>query len=408
MTVDITDGDALAPIYSDKGGFRKPLFYGNFDIDGHKSIFSEIVPENRAIRAKAVVPIFSMGNLRAGRGVFYECVDLWVQRMKQMQKSSEGKPVNVLELTRGLAVDVVTEYLFGRRFGGLDAEQHGQDADGMKASGMVNSFVAVGRYWYLPGWVFQWVEWLEGRFWPDHEAASSMEAVDDFVAGVVDEANEQREKGESTYQVRLLDAGLSVSETRAQCKDLIFAGTDSTGMNLATICFMLVKYPEKYEKLKQEVIESKSTEDEVLLLSYLRAVVSEGLRLAMANPSRLPRVVPGEGWTFKGTYFPGGTEVSCTPFELHLNGDIFDNPNEFRPERWLDANDEMRRDQIAFGLGPRQCIARNLASQELHCAVQRIAEEGVLDGARCCKEKIEILEWFNSKAVGGSLDLVWD
>ena len=205
ISVDIADGDALAPIYTDKGGFRKPLFYANFDIDGHKSIFSEIVPENRAVRAKAVLPIFSMGNLRQGRSVFYECVDLWVKNMKEARSSS--KPVNVLVLTRGLAIDVVSAYLFGRRFGGLDGAQHEKNAEGMKASGMVDSFVAVGRYWYLPGWAFQWVEWAEGKLRPNEEAERSMKAVDDFVAGVVDEATVQKDEGESTYQVRLLDAG---------------------------------------------------------------------------------------------------------------------------------------------------------------------------------------------------------
>jgi cytochrome P450 len=272
---------------------------------------------------------------------------------------------------------------------------------------MVNSFVAVGRYWYLPSWAFTWLEWAEAKLYPDWEVLTSMKIVDDFVAGVVDEAEVQKSAGTSTYQTRLLDAGISDSETRAQCKDLIFAGTDSTGMNIATICFMLAKHPDKYERLRKEVLEAKPTEDEVQSLPYLRGVVWEGLRLSMANPSRLPRVVPAGGWTFKGTHLPQGTEVSCTPYELHFNREVFDDPREFRPERWLDANDQMRRDSIPFGLGPRQCIARNLATMELCCAVQRLAEEDVLRGAKCCRDRIEILEWFNSKVIDERIELVW-
>ena len=57
--VDIADADAIQPIYVAKGGFMKAPCYANFDIDGHKSIFSTTNPEYRAPRAKAVVPMFS-------------------------------------------------------------------------------------------------------------------------------------------------------------------------------------------------------------------------------------------------------------------------------------------------------------------------------------------------------------
>ena len=37
--VDISDADAIQPIYVAKGGFLKAPCYANFDIDGHKSIY---------------------------------------------------------------------------------------------------------------------------------------------------------------------------------------------------------------------------------------------------------------------------------------------------------------------------------------------------------------------------------
>ena len=221
MSVDIADGEALNPIYVEKGGFRKATFYGNFDIDGHKSIFSELVPERRAIRAKAVVPMFSMASLRQGKDVIYDCVEKWVEAMKRAKAS--GKVVNVLDLTRGLAVDAVTAYLFGKSFGGVESVEGGAksgvDEERMSANGMVDSFVAVGRYWYLPSWAFGWVEYLESRLFPDKAGAASMSKVDGFVNAAVDDVVDSKDT--PTYQGRLLQAGLSISETRAQCKDLI-------------------------------------------------------------------------------------------------------------------------------------------------------------------------------------------
>jgi len=456
-SVDIADGEALQPIYVEKGGFLKAEFYGNFDIDGHKTIFSDVDPGHRARRAKAVAALFSTTSLRQGQDTIDDCVSKFVSRLQQ--ESAKGEPVNVLNLTRALALDVVSSYLLGKRYGGLDEDRdekkavkdevretakkekkHGTE---MSASGMVDTFVAVGRFWYLPSLAFQWLEWAETKLKADPEVVKSMELVDDFVGSVVDQAQSQLQQqpaGEKTtittttssivsFPARLLAAGLSPSETRAQCKDLVFAGTDSTGMNLATIVFHLARNPDIYARLQQELLHSKShTSDDgdhddhdatqSSSLPYLRAVVKEGLRLSMANPSRLPRVVPPTvasgtpGWTFKSTYFPPGTVVSCTPYSLHLNSLVFADAHTFNPSRWLSVSESsspsQSRDFIPFGLGSRQCIARNLATLELHSAVQKLVEADVLRGARACTDKIEILEWFNSRVIGEKVEIVWD
>lgn len=436
-SVDIADGAALATIYTEKGGFRKTDFYANFDIDGHKSIFSETDPASRAPRAKAVAALFSTTNLRQGQNVIYKCVDRFVDRlMEGKRENKQGKPLNVLNLTRGLAVDAVSSYLLGASYGALDEtgtheekravkkEVAGSPNDhhehGMSASGMVDCFVAVGRFWYLPPWAFKLMESLDAWWNSEEEVSKSLSLVDDYVSSVVSgaeaaiAASKSNEKTSAvthpltSYPCRLLQAGFTPSETRAQCKDLIFAGTDSTGMNLGTILFLLTRHPACYKKLRQQVLSASPSFDDLQSLPYLRGVVKEGLRLSMANPSRLPRVVPAMGWTFNDTYFPAGTVVSCTPYSLHLNPNVFEDPYEFKPERWNDPSEDMMRDAIPFGLGSRQCIARNLATVELFCAVERLARADALNGARTLKDKIEILEWFNSKVVGERVDLVWE
>ena len=67
----------------------------------------------------------------------------------------------------------------------------------------------------------------------------------------------------------------------------------------------------------------------------------------------------------------------------------------------------MQRDFIPFGLGSRQCIARNLAMTELVLATRAIVRENVLEGAQPVCEKIEYLEWFNSRIKGEKIELVW-
>lgn len=235
--VIISDGAALAPVYSEKGGFLKAPCYSNFDNEGHATIFSALDPAQRAPRSKAVVPIFSTVNIRSGNDKIQACVDRFVEKMKAQAESSRqtGTPVNVLNLSRALALDSVTSYLFGENFGACD-EEGGK----LSVSGFVDYFVAFGRFFYLPAWLFPTIERVTSYLWPWDDIEESGARVHSFVAGCVQNA----EADTSTFQGRLLKAGISSHETEVQCKDLIFAGTDSTGMNLGTICWYLAKQPD--------------------------------------------------------------------------------------------------------------------------------------------------------------------
>lgn len=94
---------------------------------------------------------------------------------------------------------------------------------------------------------------------------------------------------------------------------------------------------------------------------------------------------------------------------------MFKDPLVFNPERWLEnestdksAMELMNRDFIPFGLGSRQCIARNLAMMELTLAGKAIVEDGVLEGAQAVGDKVEIMEWFNSRVKGEEILLRWE
>lgn len=192
----------------------------------------------------------------------------------------------------------------------------------------------------------------------------------------------------------------------------------------------------RYAKLKAEILQAKkeNTDYDPSALPYLRACLRETLRLSMANPTRLPRVVPEGGWVYtpspdfsfrehepqkaapkekatqpKSYFLPAGTLVSLQIHTLHHNPAVFPDPYTFKPDRWLESPPEllerMGRDHIPFGLGSRQCIARNLAMMELNVAGAAILESEVLDGAKNVADKIEILEWFNSKVQGERIDI---
>lgn len=421
----IADGSCLAPIYSDKGGFGKAECYKNFNIDGFASLFSELRKDVRAPKAKSVLPLFSTSNLRQGEDVLKECVDRLVRRMRLDKEKAikTGQAVNILNLGRSLALDAVTAYLLGKSYGGLD--EHASEGKAatdmstnakhtMSASEFVDAFVGVGRFFYLPNWIFVLAELGAEKFFGTPETVSSMTKVDDFVKSVVYATDPDLS---TSYPARMLKAGLTREEVVAQCKDLMFAGTDSSGMNFSTLVWHLSRNPSVYATLKSEITSADPVVDPSTL-PYLRACIREALRLSMANPTRLPRVVPSEGWTYHCpsdgiTYrFPAGTLVSAQIHTLHFNAQVFPNPHTFNPSRWIDSDEKqlelMNRDFIPFGLGSRQCIARNLAMTELFLVGRAIVADGVLEGAKAVGDEVRILEWFNSRVVGEEILIRWD
>lgn len=238
--VDIADGAWLHLVYVKDGGLLKSSCYQNFDINGFPTLFSALDPAHRATRAKAVIGMFSQTGVREGKDKLSECVDRMVDRLKREKAEANGKPVNVLNIFRSLAVDMATSYLFDKRYNGIEEEK-------LSATEFVDNFVGAGRFFYLPNKIYKIVESVVTSL--DHkklDIARSNDMVEKFAANVVDTAATTLGEKSETYQARLLKAGISKEETIAQCLDLMFAGTDAVGMNLSVICCYLSQNPNKY------------------------------------------------------------------------------------------------------------------------------------------------------------------
>lgn len=108
-------------------------------------------------------------------------------------------------------------------------------------------------------------------------------------------------------------------------------------------------------------------------LPLLQALLQETLRLHAAIPGPQPRVTPEGGCTLgpEGEYgkIPGGIRISAQAWSLHRNADIFPEPESWKPERWLDADEEKLREMNrwfwAFGSGGRMCVGSNLAIYQM-------------------------------------------
>ncbi|KAL9586004.1 MAG: hypothetical protein Q9203_004017 [Teloschistes exilis] len=399
-TVDIADGAALGPIYVDKGGFLKTSHYHNFYVDGFPTIFSSTDPAYRAKKAKLVAPMFSNAAIHQGSDIINQCVDRFVSRIREARESSTSHSVELQEPARLLGLDVLASYLFRRPHPAITAKARGSDL----VLPWLNAFVDVGQFYYIPSRWFGYLVSLLEKWRPDRVLeAESANAVDEYAISL----SSNVDNNEGTFQGRLLSRGFSMEEVAAESKDVTFAGLHSFGSVLATTLWCLAKDTAVYDRLRDEILQSRDSGLDVQHLPLLQGVVKEGLRLAPANGTRFPRVVSSSGWNFDGYYFPPGTIVGVAAPQLLLNEKVFPDPTRFQPERWLKASAEMQRDFIPFSVGIRQCIARNLAMAELFMAVKKVVESDVLRGARPAQDKIEVWEWFNVAVKGNKIELLW-
>lgn len=106
------------------------------------------------------------------------------------------------------------------------------------------------------------------------------------------------------------------------------------------------------------------------------------MRLAPPIPALLQREALYGGVTIHHKHFPAGTDLAVTAMALGQNEAYYEDPAEFKPERWLspvankDGKDEdLKRAQSAFfvfAAGSRGCVGRNLAYIEMMTLFARL------------------------------------
>ena len=114
-------------------------------------------------------------------------------------------------------------------------------------------------------------------------------------------------------------------------------------------------------------------------LTYLDAVINESMRCFWITRFPMTRVTPPAGMTICGEYVPGGVDVGVWGDVIHRRKEVFgDDVDEFRPERWLGDQEEVKKMKQAlmpFGVGKYSCLGKNLARMLLVKLVPTLLRE---------------------------------
>ncbi|KAK0704506.1 cytochrome P450 [Lasiosphaeris hirsuta] len=170
--------------------------------------------------------------------------------------------------------------------------------------------------------------------------------------------------------------------------DQSLAATENNGIALTYVHYELARRPEVQSALRTELLAAEPdliTADNTFgdpkaieSLRLLDAIVTETLRIHPPAGAALPRTTPGPGTSTIGGFegIPPGVRVEARAWALHRNPDVFPEPEEWRPERWLGATPgqltEMKRWFWAFGSGPRMCTGNHFAMLSIKLAIAAI------------------------------------
>jgi cytochrome P450 family 135 len=173
------------------------------------------------------------------------------------------------------------------------------------------------------------------------------------------------------------DQPMTDVELRDELMTMLLAGHETTATGLAFAFDLLLHNPRVLHRLREELTASDDT--------YLDAVVTETLRLrpvidANARTLTKPRAIGG--WDL-----PAGIRVYPAIAVVHLRDDLYPQPHEFRPERFIDGEAESYA-WLPFGGGIRRCIGASLAQAEMTEVIRAVVSSVDLHPTRRDPESV--------------------
>lgn len=224
--------------------------------------------------------------------------------------------------------------------------------------------------------------------WPtprNRRADREFEVLDSLVYRIIEERRKQGDSNHSGDLLSLLMAAMdedgsqmTPQQLRDETMTLFLAGHETTALTLAWTWYLLSQNASAETRLQEElrnVLGGRAPEvADLARLPYLHVVVNEVLRLyppayLLARTSIAPCNIGGYD-------IPVGTTVLTSQWVMHRDARYFEEPDAFRPERWLDglADRLPAGVYLPFGDGPRRCIGQGFALLEAALVIGTLAQ----------------------------------
>ncbi|XP_022912077.2 cytochrome P450 4V2-like [Onthophagus taurus] len=174
------------------------------------------------------------------------------------------------------------------------------------------------------------------------------------------------------------DKNITEDFVSSQLIMMLAAAFDTTATTLSFLLYHLSIFPEIQQKAYDEVfamlgddINQPITNHHVKEMKYLDLVIKESMRMKASAPLFVRTL--NEDINYEGTILPKGLMVLMLPFMMHMDPDVYPEPEKFIPERFLVENLNPNRYSYApFNAGIRNCIGQKFAMLSMHVVLAKL------------------------------------
>ncbi len=327
--------------------------------DGLLTIDGEFHRRSRLI----MLPAFHREHIAASAEAIIE------ETTQALEQLEIGTRADLYVWTRRLAVRVAMRALFG-------VDPDGEQARSIDAAGLFEEALSFYSSDYF-------LRIFRGRLSPWARMQRAARKLDALIYSEISRRRATGERGQDILSL-LLDASdedgntLNDLQIRDEVMTLLFAGHDTTTSTVSFMFYELARHPEIAARLiaEQDAQLGGSTPTAAQLmsgeLSELEMVLEETLRKyppAWVGPRRSV-----EQFEFEGHVVPARAFVNYCSWASHHLPDVFDEPEQFRPERFgPEARAALPRGAyVPFGGGSRTCIGMRFGQLEVRTIATHI------------------------------------
>ncbi|XP_057975861.1 cytochrome P450 CYP82D47-like [Malania oleifera] len=292
--------------------------------------------------------------------------------------SSNALAVEMKQWFWDIALNTVFRIMAGKRFNDQDGEYAKIFRDFLELTG---AFVVADALPFL-----KWLD-LGGQ---QRRMRETGRRLDHIMEEWLEEHKRKRVAAEAapTEEQDFMDVMLSVVDgggvpsdydpdvfIKSTCLALVLGGSDTSTVTLVWALCLLLNNPHTLKKAQQELDTQVGRQQQlhgthIKHLVYVQAIIKETMRLYPAAPLGAPHESI-EDCIVGDHHVPAGTRLVVNLWKVHRDPQVWPDPDEFRPERFLTTHKDVdvrgqNFELIPFSSGRRMCPGVSFSLQVTH------------------------------------------
>ncbi|KAI5636308.1 cytochrome p450 domain-containing protein [Phthorimaea operculella] len=293
---------------------------------------------------------------------------------------SEGSPIDVNPLLALVVSNVICGITMSLRF------NHGDERftrlnnlieEGMRLFGEIHYGEYIPLYNYLPGKAQAQERIIRNRqemfkFYQtlidEHRETLDIDNARDLIDVYLIEIEKAKTEGRAGELFEGRDHELQLKQILG---DLFSAGMETIKSSLLWMIVFMLRNPIVKRRVQAELDavvghERLPTIEDMPNLPYTETTILETLRMSSIVPLATTHS-PTKDVHLNGYRIPAGSQVVPLINCVHMDPNLWDEPNKFNPSRFIDETGKIRRPEffMPFGVGRRMCLGDVLARMEM-------------------------------------------